>query len=127
MKYEVMNKPYFKEVENRTEVQIYAESPYTVITRNLVGDWTKKKEEELIQGVIDQLAMEYDPSDKIVELDSIISKANEKLESFEKVVDEAVSNLEIVQGAMIELMELVYAQLGTDEGGEVNDGDVTSN
>ena len=151
MKYQILNTPYYKQRLDRTEIQIFCEQPYTIITRDVVGDATGKSKDEQIQLVLDQMNIEYDPSDKVNELDSKQIKLDKALEKAE--VDEAIANMkkesQITQGALIELMNKVLpiiAQLqskkedevsedapttgdndSAEKGGETGDGNVTSN
>lgn len=118
MKYEILNKPYYKEAVKATEVQIYSSSPYTVITRDVVGDVTHKSEDELVKLVLDQVAVEYDPTDKINRLDKSLLKVDEKLKELDEITKESKKRLdeaikeskeqtEVIQGAFVEVMDLV--------------------
>ncbi len=156
MKYQILNTPYYKQRLDRTEIQIFCEQPYTIITRDVVGDATGKSKDEQIQLVLDQMNIEYDPSDKVNELDSKqikLDKALEKADTKLSEVDEAIANMkkesQITQGALIELMNKVLpivTQLqlkkedevsenapttgdddNAEKGGETGDGNVTSN
>ena len=107
MKYEILNKPYYKEAVKATEVQIYSSSPYTVITRDIVGDVTHKSEDELVKLVLDQVAVEYDPTDKINRLDKALLKVDEKLKELDEAVAHSKEQSEMIQGAFLETMEMV--------------------
>lgn len=107
MKYEILNKPYFKPAINATEVQIYSNAPYTVITRDLSGDVADKPDEELIKLVLDQMAMEYDPTDKLNQLDRALVTVDEKLKELDEAIKESKEQTEVIQGAFVEIMDLV--------------------
>lgn len=107
MKYEILNKPYYKEAVKSTEVQIYSSAPYTVITRDIVGDVTHKSEDELVKLVLDQVAVEYDPTDKINRLDKALLKVDEKLKELDEAVAHSKEQSEMIQGAFLETMEMV--------------------
>ncbi len=118
MKYEILNKPYFKPAINATEVQIYSNAPYTVITRDLSGDVADKPDDELIRLVLDQVAIEYDPTDKLNQLDRALVTVDEKLKELDEITKESKKRLdeaikeskeqtEVIQGAFVEVMDLV--------------------
>ncbi|MGX7141452.1 hypothetical protein ACWOBX_08370 [Facklamia languida] len=113
MQYEILSEPYYKQPLNVTEVQIFCQSPYTIITRDLAGNLTQEDHDKLIQKVLDQLAFEHDPDTKLLELDSMIDKANAKLEEVDQVISDVKKESEATQGALLELMETV---LTTGEG-----------
>lgn len=109
MQYEILNEPYYKQPLNVTEVQIFSQDPYTVITRNLAGNLTQEDHDKLIQKVLDQLAFEHDPDKKLLELDSMIDKVNEKLKEVDQVIEEVRKESQTTQGALLELMETVMS------------------
>ncbi|RLK63141.1 hypothetical protein D3H64_05985 [Atopobacter sp. AH10] len=138
MNYEILNTPFYKQAINATEVQIYCNAPYTVITRDIVGNVCDKPSEELIKLVIDQVAAEYDPTDKINRLDQTLLKAD-------KAIERMKEESKITQGAIIELMNQVLPFLhkakeevtehapsnptanNDEKGGETVDGNATGN
>lgn len=82
MNYRLTNKPYYKQASNKTEIQIIMDSPYTVITRDVTGDLTNESAEKQIQAVLNQLAVEFDPTDKISEIDSTLDKKAKEVDEF---------------------------------------------
>lgn len=82
MNYRLTNKPYYKQASNKTEIQIIMDSPYTVITRDVTGDLTNESAEEQIKAVLNQLAVEFDPTDKISEIDSTLDKKAKEVDEF---------------------------------------------
>lgn len=109
MEYQVLNKPYYKEAINSTEVQIYCNAPYTIITRDLVGNYCDKPNEELIKAVLDQVASEYDPTDKINKLDQALVKSDQaitkidgKLAEVDKAIKDLNQQAEMTQTALME-------------------------
>lgn len=82
MNYRLTNKPYYKQASNKTEIQIIMDSPYTVITRDVTGDLTNESTDKLIQAVLNQLAVEFDPTDKISEIDSTLDKKAKEVDEF---------------------------------------------
>lgn len=118
MEYTILQQPYFKEAINVTEVQIYCNSPYTVISRDIVGDVTKKTNDELVKLVLDQVAAEYDPTEKINRLDRSIAesdKAIDKIEGKVKEVDGVIKKIkeqaEMTQLAVTEAIEQFTAKV----------------
>ena len=109
MQYEILSEPYYKQPLNVTEVQIFCQSPYTIITRDLAGNLTQEDHDKLIQKVLDQLAYEHDPNTKLLELDSMIDKVNEKLKEVDQVIEEVRKESQTTQGALLELMETVMS------------------
>ena len=82
MNYRLTNKPYYKQASNKTEIQIIMDSPYTVITRDVTGDLTNESTDKLIQAVLNQLAVEFDPTNKISEIDSTLDKKAKEVDEF---------------------------------------------
>ena len=82
MNYRLTNKPYYKQASNKTEIQIIMDSPYTVITRDVTGDLTNESAEEQIKAVLNQLAVEFDPTNKISEIDSTLDKKAKEVDEF---------------------------------------------
>lgn len=107
MKYEVLNNPFYKQAVNLTEVQIFCNAPYTIITRDLVGNLTQETHEKLIKLVLDQVAAEYDPTDKINRLDQSLAKVDEKIKEIDEAIANANKQSETIQGAFLETIDLV--------------------
>lgn len=84
MDYKILNTPYYKPAVNLTEVQIYCNLPYTIITRDVIGDQSKEDESKLIKAVLDQVASEYDPTNKLTKLDQSVIKIQELTQQLEE-------------------------------------------
>ena len=111
MNYRLTNKPYYKQASNKTEIQIIMDSPYTVITRDVTGDLTNESTDKLIQAVLNQLAVEFDPTNKISEIDSTLDKKAKEVDDF---IAKAQSEFEdikeqstLLNGSVLELIEMV--------------------
>lgn len=111
MNYRLTNKPYYKQASNKTEIQIIMDSPYTVITRDVVGDMTNKSADEQIKAVLNQLAVEFDPTDKISEIDSTLDKKTKEVDEFistaKSEFDDIKEQSALLNGSILELIEMV--------------------
>lgn len=122
MEYTILQKPYYKNAINVTEVGIYCNSPYTVITRDITGDVTSKPNDELIKLVLDQVAAEYDPTEKINRLDRSIAESDKAIDKIETKIAEVDSTLKevketsrTIQGAFLELMDTIGQLVDKDK------------
>lgn len=113
MNYRLTNKPYYKQASNKTEIQIIMDSPYTVITRDVTGDMTNESAEKQIQAVLNQLAVEFDPTNKLTELDALFNKYAKDFKGFEKKAETKITEItklsEMTQPTLMQLIEVVYA------------------
>lgn len=111
MNYRLTNKPYYKQASNKTEIQIIMDSPYTVITRDVTGDLTNETAEKQIQAVLNQLAVEFDPTDKISEIDSMLDKKAKEVDEFISTAkaefDDIKEQSALLNGSILELIEMV--------------------
>lgn len=111
MDYRLTNKPYYKQASNKTEIQIIVDSPYTVITRDVTGDLTDKSANEQIQAVLNQLAVEFDPTNKISEIDSTLDKKVKEVDEFiakaKAEFEEIKEQTTLLNGSILELIETV--------------------
>ena len=119
MNYRIANPPYYKTATNMTEIQIICDSPYTVVTRDVVGDMTGQSKEKQIQAVLNQLAMEFDPTDKIKELDATFSQKISEMDAFiEKSKEEFGSiktQYELMDDTMLDAVEMLGSLVETKE------------
>lgn len=107
MRYKLLASPLYKKEIDQTTVQIICQEPYTVIERDLNGDLVGKLDDELIKLVLDQVAVEYDPTDKINRLDQALAKVDEKIKELDEAVAHSKEQTEVIQGAFVEVMDLV--------------------
>lgn len=107
MRYKLLASPLYKKEIDQTTVQIICQEPYTVIERDLNGDLVGKLDDELIKLVLDQVAIEYDPTDKINRLDQALLKVDEKIKELDEAVAHSKEQTEVIQGAFVEVMDLV--------------------
>ena len=111
MNYRLTNKPYYKQASNKTEIQIIMDSPYTVITRDVTGDLTNESTDKLIQAVLNQLAVEFDPTNKISEIDSTLDKKAKEVDEFittaKSEFDDIKEQSALLNGSILELIEMV--------------------
>ncbi len=107
MRYKLLASPLYKKEIDQTTVQIICQEPYTVIERDLNGDLIEKSDDELIKLVLDQVAIEYDPTDKINRLDQALLKVDEKLKELDEAVAHSKEQSDMIQGAFVEVMDLV--------------------
>lgn len=107
MRYKLLASPLYKKEIDQTTVQIICQEPYTVIERDLNGDLVGKLDDELIRLVLDQVAIEYDPTDKINRLDQALLKVDEKIKELDEAVAHSKEQTEVIQGAFVEVMDLV--------------------
>lgn len=107
MRYKLLASPLYKKEIDQTTVQIICQEPYTVIERDLNGDLVGKLDDELIKLVLDQVAVEYDPTDKINRLDKSLLKVDEKIKELDEAVAHSKEQSEMIQGAFLETMEMV--------------------
>ena len=87
------------------------DSPYTVITRDVTGDMTNKSADEQIKAVLNQLAVEFDPTDKISEIDSTLDKKAKEVDEFISTAkaefDDIKEQSALLNGSILELIEMV--------------------
>lgn len=107
MRYKLLAPPLYKKEIDQTTVQIICQEPYTVIERDLNGDLIEKSDDELIKLVLDQVAIEYDPTDKINRLDQTLLKVDEKIKELDEAVAHSKEQSDMIQGAFVEVMDLV--------------------
>lgn len=107
MRYKLLAPPLYKKEIDQTTVQIICQEPYTVIERDLNGDLVGKSDDELIKLVLDQVAIEYDPTDKINRLDQALLKVDEKIKELDEAVAHSKEQSDMIQGAFLETMEMV--------------------
>ena len=100
MRYKLLSSPLYKKEIDQTTVQIICKEPYTVIER-------EKTDDELIKLILDQVAIEYDPTDKINRLDQALAKVDEKIKELDEAVAHSKEQTEVIQGAFVEVMDLV--------------------
>lgn len=119
MNYRIANPSYYKTATNMTEIQIICDSPYTVVTRDVVGDLTGQSKEKQIQAVLEQLAMEFDPTDKIKKLDATFSQKISEMDAFiEKSKEEFGSiktQYELMNDTMLDAVETLGSLVETKE------------
>lgn len=94
MNYRLTNKPYYKQASNKTEIQIIMDSPYTVITRDVTGDMTNESADKQVQAVLNQLAVEFDPTAKISEIDATLDKKTKEVDEFITKSTEKVAEID---------------------------------
>lgn len=96
--YELRNK-YLK--VDTTEVTIYRDYPFTMITRELPGNQVALSDETLIQKVLDVLMIEIDPTNYIQNVKVLLDKATEALADTDKTQ-------KIIRGSINEINETLF-------------------
>ena len=98
--YSLATKPYTRgsgeQITTVVEIRLQDGNRYSTNQRELVGDRTQDKEETLIQAVLDILKSELDPGSAIVQAQSKIEQAEQKL-----------TETEIKQNQLLEITERI--------------------
>lgn len=98
--YSLATKPYTRGAGNQittvVEIRLQDGNRYSTNQRELAGDRTQDKEETLIQAVLDILKTELDPGSAIVQAQSKIEQAEQKL-----------TETEIKQNQLLEITERI--------------------
>lgn len=121
MTYKIITKNYLSP-KNKTEITISEDEvgKYTYITRELPGNLLNDSDEVLIQSILDRMAVEYNPGNKLSEMEAEIASYRKEFDEFiataRKEVDEIKDASAIAQGAIMELYEQFSGVTDSQEG-----------
>lgn len=82
------------------------DSPYTIITRDLSGDLTTLTAEQQVQAVLDLLAVEFNPANKLDELNNKVTEVNQAIEKANEVVTKLEQTNQVILKVVIKQNDL---------------------